>query len=66
MRPVNEIAFGFLLFFIIERCTRLCGNMVFEPTIKNWTQDKDIIENCRITLELIVLLIIGFCFYTKA
>lgn len=60
MRALDDILFGFLIFFAIERLVRLISNMVIEPWAERRTNDINVVENWKIGAEFVFL--IGACF----
>jgi hypothetical protein len=60
MRALDDILLGFLIFFIIERSTRLFSNAIVEPWIEKRTTNPNMVENWKIATELVFL--IGACF----
>jgi hypothetical protein len=60
MRALDDILFGFLIFFVIERLIRLFGNTVIEPWVKTRTDNPHVLENWKLGTEIVFL--IGACF----
>ena len=60
MRALDDILFGFLIFFAIERIIRLISNAVIEPWAEKRTSDKNIVENWKLSAEFVFL--VGACF----
>jgi len=63
MRALDDILFGFLVFFAIERGIRLFSNSVIEPWAEKKTQNKTVIENWKLTAEFGALLLATFLVY---
>ena len=51
MRALDDILFGFLIFFAIERGIRLFSNSIIEPWAEKKTTNKNIVENWKLTAE---------------
>jgi hypothetical protein len=60
MKSLDDILFGFLIFFAIERAIRLFSNAVIEPWAEKRTENKNVVENWKLATELAFL--IGACF----
>lgn len=56
MRALDDILFGFLIFFAIDRLIRLVSNGVIEPWAKKMTKSENVIENWKLVAELVLLL----------
>ena len=63
MRALDDILFGFLIFFVIERAIRLVSNAVIEPWAQKRTQNPNVVENWKITAELVFLIAACFAVY---
>ncbi len=63
MRALDDILFGFLVFFAIERGIRLFSNSVIEPWVEKKTSDKNTIENWKLAAELAALVIATLLVY---
>ena len=63
MRALDDILFGFLIFFAIERSIRLFSNAVIEPWAKKRTDDPNVVENWKIGTELVFLISACFVVY---
>ncbi|BAT22529.1 hypothetical protein [Yellowstone lake phycodnavirus 3] len=63
MRALDDILFGFLIFFAIERGIRLFSNAVIEPWAEKKTANKNVIENWKLTAEFSALIIATFMVY---
>jgi hypothetical protein len=59
MRALDDILFGFLIFFAIERIIRLFSNAVIEPWAEQRTSDPNIVENWKLGTEFMFL--VGAC-----
>lgn len=55
MKTLDEILIGFLIFFAIERTTRLFSNGVVEPWAERKNYSRNSIENLKLSAELAVL-----------
>lgn len=64
MKSLDDILFGFLIFFAIERLIRLISNAVVEPWAQQKTSDHNSIENWKLGAEFVFLLIACFGVYT--
>lgn len=60
MKSLDDILFGFLIFFAIERAIRLFSNAVIEPWAEKRTENKNVVENWKLATELVFL--IAACF----
>ena len=56
MRALNDILFGFFIFFAIDRAIRLFSNSVVEPWMRKSGKGEKSIENWKLGSELILLL----------
>ena len=63
MRALDDILFGFLIFFAIERFIRLFSNAVIEPWAKRRTSDELIIDNWKLVTEIVFLIVACFIVY---
>ena len=63
MRALDDILFGFLIFFAIERAIRLFSNAVIEPWAEKKTGNKNVIENWKLTAEFVALLLATLLVY---
>ena len=57
MKTLDDILFGFLIFFAIDRLIRLFSNGVVEPWAEGRTNDKTVIENWKIAAEFFALMV---------
>jgi hypothetical protein len=57
MRALDDILFGFLIFFALDRAVRLFSNGVVEPWAEKKNYNKNSVENWKLVAELISLLI---------
>lgn len=55
MRGLDDILFGFLIFFSIDRFIRLLSNGVVGPWAEKKTTDKTVVENWKLGVELVLL-----------
>lgn len=55
MKTLDEILIGFLIFFAIERTTRLFSNGVVEPWAERKNYSRNSVENWKLSAELLVL-----------
>lgn len=60
MKSLDDILFGFLIFFAIERSIRLFSNAVIEPWAQKRTDNPNVVENWKLSTELAFL--IAACF----
>jgi hypothetical protein len=56
MRALDDILFGFLIFFSIDRFIRLLSNGVVEPWAEKRSSNKNIVENWKLGAELVLLM----------
>jgi len=63
MRALDDILFGFLIFFAIERGIRLFSNAIIEPWAEKKTANKTIIENWKLMAEFLALMLATFLVY---
>lgn len=60
MRALDDIVFGFLIFFGIDRLIRLFSNGIVEPWVEMKTRDKNTIENWKTGAELAAIIFTGW------
>ena len=60
MKSLDDILFGFLIFFAIERFIRLFSNAVIEPWAERRTTNPNVVENWKLGTEIVFL--VGACF----
>lgn len=63
MRALDDILFGFLIFFAIERSIRLFSNSVIEPWAEKKTAKKNVIENWKLAAEFGALVLASLLVY---
>ena len=63
MRALDDILFGFLIFFAIERGIRLFSNAIIEPWAEARTQNQNVVENWKLASEIAFLLSACFVVY---
>jgi len=63
MRALDDILFGFLVFFAIERGIRLFSNSVIEPWAKKKTTNSNVVENWKLAAELGALMLAAIFVY---
>jgi hypothetical protein len=63
MKSLDDILFGFLIFFAIERSIRLFSNAIIEPWAKKRTDNPNVVENWKIGTELLFLISACFIVY---
>ena len=63
MKALDDILFGFLIFFAIDRLIRLFSNGIIEPWAERRTQDKNVIENWKLATEFVALMVAVFFVY---
>ena len=56
MKSLDDILFGFLIFFIIERSVRLISNAIIEPWAQTRTDNVNVVENWKIGAEIAFLM----------
>jgi hypothetical protein len=64
MKSLDDILFGFLIFFIIERFVRLISNAIIEPWAQKRTDDVNIVENWKLGAEIAFLMAACIGVYT--
>ena len=57
MRALDDILFGFLIFFSMDRVVRLFSGTVVQGMAERQTSDKNKIESWKLLSELVCLLI---------
>jgi hypothetical protein len=57
MKSLDDILFGFLIFFIIERSVRLISNAIIEPWAQKRTDDANVVENWKLGAEIVFLMV---------
>ena len=60
MKSLDDILFGFLIFFAIERMVRLISNAFIEPWAKSRTTNENTVENWKLGAEFSFL--VAACF----
>jgi hypothetical protein len=63
MRALDDILFGFIVFFAIERGIRLFSNAIIEPWAEKKTENKTVVENWKLTAELGALVLAAIIVY---
>lgn len=63
MKSLDDILFGFLIFFAIERAIRLFSNAVIEPWAQQRTGDQNVVENWKLGSEIAFLIAACFAVY---
>jgi len=63
MKSLDDILFGFLIFFAIERLVRLTSNAIIEPWAEKRTPDKNVVENWKLGAEFVFLVAACFLVY---
>jgi hypothetical protein len=56
MRALDDILFGFLIFFSIDRFIRLLSNGLVGPWAEKRTADKTVVDNWKLGVELALLM----------
>lgn len=57
MKTLDDILFGFLIFFAIDRLIRLFSNGVVEPWAESKTNNKNVVENWKLAAEFGALML---------
>jgi hypothetical protein len=57
MKALDDILFGFLVFFALDRLIRLVSNSIVEPWALKRSGDRDRAENWKLFSELVMLLL---------
>ena len=68
MKQLDDILFGFLIFFMIDKFIKLLGSAFIEPWIEKRTDDRQVIETWKLAVEL-GFLFVASCivyFYRKS
>lgn len=63
MKALDDILFGFLIFFALDRLIRLVSNAVVEPWALKQSGDPDRAENWKIFSEFAMLIVSILCVY---
>lgn len=63
MKSLDDILFGFLIFFAIERFVRLISNAFIEPWAEKRTTNPNVVENWKLGAEFVFLVIACFGVY---
>jgi hypothetical protein len=57
VRALDDILLGFLIFFALDRVIRLFSNGIVEPWAETKTSNKNVIENWKLSAELVLLMV---------
>jgi len=57
VRALDDILLGFLIFFALDRVIRLFSNGIVEPWAETKTSNKNMIENWKLSAELVLLMV---------
>jgi len=57
VRALDDILLGFLIFFALDRVIRLFSNGIVEPWAETKTSNKNMIENWKLSAELVLLIV---------
>lgn len=63
MRALDDILFGFLIFFAIDRAIRLFSSAVVEPWAETNTKNQRTVDNIKLGTELALLVAAGVLVY---
>jgi hypothetical protein len=63
MRALDDILFGFLIFFALDRAVRLFSNGVVEPWAEKKNYNKNSVENWKLVAELASLVLAAVMVY---
>ena len=63
MRALDDILFGFIVFFAIERGIRIFSNGVIEPWAEKKTGNKNAVENWKLIAEFGALIVAAILVY---
>jgi hypothetical protein len=63
MRALDDIIIGFLIFFVIDKAIRLFTNSVIEPWAESRTNNTNVVENWKISTELVCLIIVTYIIF---
>jgi hypothetical protein len=63
MKSLDDILFGFLIFFAIERLVRLTSNAVIEPWAQKRTENPNVVETGSSVPSLLFLITACFVVY---
>ena len=64
MKSLDDILFGFLIFFAIERFIRLFSNAIIEPWAQKRTSNENVVENWKLGTEFVFLIAACFVVYS--
>ena len=57
VKALDDILIGFLIFFALDRGIRLFSNGVVEPWAETRSSNKNVIENWKLGVEFLMLLL---------
>ena len=63
MRALDDILFGFLIFFALDRAIRLFSNGVVEPWAQRNNYNKNSVENWKLGSEFVALVAAAILVY---
>jgi hypothetical protein len=63
MRALDDILFGFVVFFAIERSIRLFSASVVEPWARKKGRTEHVVENWKLGAELAALILVAVIVY---
>ncbi|NBO55982.1 MAG: hypothetical protein EBU84_15665 [Actinobacteria bacterium] len=58
VKALDDILLGFFIFFAIDRAIRLFSNAVVEPWAEKRTQQPRVVENWKLGVELVFLVVV--------
>lgn len=63
MKTLDDILFGFLIFFAIDRTVRLFSNGLVEPWAEKRSKNRNVVENWKLAAEFCALMTALFVVY---
>lgn len=63
MRALDDILFGFFIFFAIDRAIRLFSSAVVEPWAETTAKNQKTVDNIKLGTELALLVAAGVVVY---
>jgi hypothetical protein len=63
MRALDDILFGFFIFFAIDRAIRLFSGAVVEPWAESTAKNQRAVDNIKLGTELVLLVAAGVAVY---
>jgi hypothetical protein len=57
MKTLDDILFGFLIFFAIDRLIRICSSLLVGPWVEGKTKKENRIESAKLFSEFILIIL---------